>query len=258
MSHHKIEARNLHFTYPDGREAIRDLSFQILHGESVGIIGANGAGKSTLLLLLLGLLWPDRGDVLVGDVRLTKRTLPLIRQRLGLVFQDPDDQLFMPTVYDDVAFGPRNYQLDEKEVADRVRQALESVGVSHLQDRSSARLSGGEKRAAAIAAVLAMQPDVLLLDEPTAALDARARRQVINLLHTFSHTRIVTSHDLDLIYATCQRVLVIHEGKIAADGRTTDILTDEKMLAQCGLEMPLALQNCPRCGAAKPGHGSSK
>lgn len=251
MSHHKLEVRNLHFAYPDGQEAIRNMSFVIHHGESVGIIGANGAGKSTLLMLLMGVLFPDRGEVLVGDVHVTKKTLPLIRQRLGIVFQNPDDQLFMTTVYDDVAFGPRNYKLDEKEVESRVNQALEMVGITHLKDRAPFKLSGGEKRAAAIASVLSMQPDVLIMDEPSAALDPKSRRRIIRLLSGFGHTKIVTSHDLDMTYETCDRIIVIKDGEIAADGPKDEILTDAELLDRCGLEMPLSLQNCPVCRSQK-------
>jgi len=251
MSHHKLEVRDLHFAYPDGQEAIRTMSFVIHHGESVGIIGANGAGKSTLLMLLMGVLFPDRGEVLVGDVHVTKKTLPLIRQRLGIVFQNPDDQLFMTTVYDDVAFGPRNYKLDEKEVESRVNQALEMVGITHLKDRAPFKLSGGEKRAAAIASVLSMQPDVLIMDEPSAALDPKSRRRIIRLLNGFGHTKIVTSHDLDMTYETCDRIIVIKDGEIAADGPKDEILTDAELLDRCGLEMPLSLQNCPVCRSQK-------
>lgn len=251
MSHHKLEAKNLHFSYPDGYEAVKDISFTIHHGESVGIIGANGAGKSTLLLLMMGVLFPDSGEFLVGDVHVTKKTLPLIRQRLGMVFQDADDQLFMTTVYDDVAFGPRNYNLDEKEVESRVTEALELVGIPHLKNRASSRLSGGEKRAASIASVLSMQPDVLIMDEPTSALDPKSRRRVIHLMNRFEHTKIITSHDLDMVLDTCQRVIVIKEGRVAADGDAYEILTNEELLSDCGLEMPLSLQNCPVCGKNK-------
>ena len=251
MSHHKVEARNLHFSYPDGHEALKDVSFTIFHGESVGIIGVNGAGKSTILMLLMGILFPDSGDVLVGDVHLTKKTLPMIRQRLGMVFQNSDDQLFMTNVYDDVAFGPRNYKLDEKEVESRVMNALDLVGISDLKDRAPFRLSGGEKRAASIACVLSMQPDVLIMDEPTLALDPKARRRVIGLLNSFEHTKIITSHDLDLVLETCQRVIVVKNGKIAADGVTSEILTDRELLDNCGLELPLSIQNCPVCGKSK-------
>ncbi|MHC1717150.1 MAG: energy-coupling factor ABC transporter ATP-binding protein [Acidaminococcaceae bacterium] len=251
MSHHKVEVRNLYFLYPDGHEALQDISFTIFHGESVGIIGANGAGKSTILMLLMGILSPDSGEVLVGDVHLTKKTLPMIRQRLGMVFQNPDDQLFMTNVYDDVAFGPRNYKLDEEEVRIKVMNALELVGISDLKDRAPFRLSGGEKRAASIACVLSMQPDVLIMDEPTSALDPKARRRVISFLNSFAHTKIITSHDLDLVQETCQRVIVVKNGRIAADGTTSEILTDRELLDGCGLEMPLSVQNCPICGRTK-------
>ena len=251
MSHHKVEVRNLHFSYPDGHEALRDISFTIYHGESVGIIGANGAGKSTILMLLMGILFPDSGEVLVGDVHLTKKTLPMIRQRLGLVFQNPDDQLFMTNVYDDVAFGPRNYKLDEEDVNDRVMKALELVGISELKDRAPFKLSGGEKRAASIASVLSMEPDVLIMDEPTSALDPKARRRVIELLNSFKHTKIITSHDLDLVLETCKRVIVVENGKISADGASNEILTDRNLLDSCGLELPLSIQTCPICGDLK-------
>lgn len=251
MSHHKLEVRNIHFSYADGYEAIKNISFTIHHGESVGIIGANGAGKSTLLMLLMGVIFPDMGEVLVGDVRVTKKTLPMIHQRLGMVFQNPDDQLFMTTVYDDVAFGPRNYKLCEKEVAGLVEKALESVGISHLKDRAPFKLSGGEKRSAAIASILSMEPDVLIMDEPTSALDPKSRRRVMSLLKNFEHTKIITSHDLDMMFETCNRIIVIKEGEVAADGTTADILTNVELLESCGLEIPLSLQNCPICGAYK-------
>lgn len=172
----------------------------------------------------------------------------MIRQRLGMVFQDPDDQLFMTRVYDDVAFGPRNYKLDEKEVDEKVNRALEQVGISHLKDRAPFKLSGGEKRCAAIASVLSMEPDVLIMDEPTSALDPKARRKLINLLNTFEHTKVITSHDLDMVLDTCNRIMVIKNGEIIADGDAKKILSDKKLLENSGLEMPLSIQNCPICG----------
>jgi cobalt/nickel transport system ATP-binding protein len=175
----------------------------------------------------------------------------MIRQRLGMVFQDPDDQLFMTTVHDDVAFGPRNYQLDEQEVENRVVEALAQVGIPHLIDRAPFKLSGGEKRAAAIATVLSMKPDILIMDEPTASLDPKSRRRVIGLLKSFEHTKIITSHDLDMVFETCQRVIVIKDGLIAADGSVEEVLENQQLLDNCGLEMPLSLQNCPNCGASK-------
>lgn len=251
MSHHKIEVRNVHFSYPDGHQAIKGMSFTLFHGDSVGIIGANGAGKSTLLMLLMGLLFPSQGEVMVGDVQVTKKTLPMIRQRLGMVFQDPDDQLFMTTVYEDVAFGPRNYGLEEPEVERRVNKALEMVGIPHLKNRASFKLSGGEKRAAAIATVLSMEPDVLIMDEPTSGLDPKSRRKVMDMLKGFIHTKIITSHDLDMVFDLCPRVIVIKDGMIAADGPACEILTDARLLDSCGLELPLSMQNCPNCGKDK-------
>lgn len=251
MGSHKLEIRNLKFSYDDGKAAVNNISFTINSGESVGIIGANGAGKSTLLMLLLGIFFPDKGEILVDDVPVTKKTLEVIRKTLGMVFQDPDDQLFMTTVYDDVAFGPRNYKLSEIEVKERVEKALELVGILHLKDRAPFKLSGGEKRAAAIASVLSMQPEVLIMDEPTAALDPKARRRVIALLKSFQHTKIITSHDLDMVLETCERVIVMKEGKIVADEKTKDILCNIELLDSCGLELPLTLQNCPICGFLK-------
>ena len=251
MSHHKIEVTDLRFTYPDGHEAINGLSFLITHGQSVGIIGANGAGKSTLLMLLMGILFPTSGEIVVGDVKLTKKTLSHIRERLGMVFQDPDDQLFMTTVYDDVAFGPRNFKSDEKEVDIRVTEALDKVGILYLRDRAPFRLSGGEKRAAAIAGVLAMQPDVLIMDEPTGALDPKSRRRAINLMKSFEHTKIIASHDLDMIMEVCDRTILIQSGVIKADGVTRDIVTNVMLMDDCGLEVPQSIRNCPVCGSDK-------
>ena len=243
MSHHRLEVENLEFAYRCGRPVLDGISFLIRHGESVGIIGANGAGKSTLLLLLMGVLQPESGRIMVGDTLMTAKTLPQIRQRLGLVFQDPDDQLFMPTVYDDVAFGPRNSGMDEQEVKLRVTRALEETGIAELASRPPYRLSGGEKRSASIASILAMDPDILILDEPSSSLDPRARRRLIGLLGQFNHTRIITSHDLDLILETCSRTIILSHGKIAADGPTREILTNAELLEATGLELPLSLYN---------------
>jgi cobalt/nickel transport system ATP-binding protein len=251
MSHHKIEVKSINYKYADGHEAIRDMSFCIHHGESVGIIGANGAGKSTMLMLLMGIVFPNKGQILVGDVQVTKKTLPAIRQRLGMVFQNPDDQLFMPRVYDDIAFGPRNFGLDEKAVESRVMKALDMVGIVHLKDRAPFKLSGGEKRSAAIASVLSMEPDVLIMDEPSDALDPKSRRRVIRLLEGFEHTKIITSHDLDMILEICNRVIVIKNGSIAADGSAKEILSNAELLDECGLELPFSLQNCPICNSKK-------
>jgi cobalt/nickel transport system ATP-binding protein len=197
---------------------------------------------------LMGILFPSHGEIIVGDVPVTKKTLPLIRKTMGMVFQDPDDQLFMPTVYDDIAFGPRNYLLEEEKVESLVMKAIDMVGIGHLKERSTFKLSGGEKRAVAIAAVLAMEPDILVMDEPTAALDPKARRRVMSYLKGFKHTKLITSHDLDMVYELCDRTIVIKDGEIAADGPTSKILTDAGLMEACGLEVPLSIQGCPVCG----------
>lgn len=251
MSHHITEAKDLFYSYPDGHSAVKGISFRIHHGESVGIIGANGAGKSTLLMLLTGMIMPLKGEVVIGEVRLNKGTVSMIRQRLGMVFQNPDDQLFMNTVHEDVAFGPRNMMLDEVQVEERVNAALEEVGISHLRDRASFKLSAGEKRAAAVATVLSMSPDILILDEPTSFLDPRSRRRLINILKGFEHTKIVTSHDLDMVLELCRRVMVIKNGRVISDGPVKDILTNRELMEEAGLEISPSLQNCPVCGRVK-------
>ncbi|MBI5804454.1 ABC transporter ATP-binding protein [candidate division TA06 bacterium] len=251
MSHHITEAKDLFYAYPDGHQALNGISFRIHHGESVGVIGANGAGKSTLLMLLNGILTPSRGEVIIGEVKLNKDTINMIRQRLGMVFQNPDDQLFMTTVFDDVAFGPRNLKLDETQVKQRVTSALEQVGIVQLKDRAPFHLSAGEKRAAAIASVLSMSPDILILDEPTSSLDPRSRRRLMDTLKGFAHTKIITSHDLDMVLELCQRTIIIKDGRIISDGPTKDIITDKKLMEEAGLEVPMSLQNCPVCGGTK-------
>ncbi len=248
VSHHLVEARGLTHVYEDGTVALDQVSFRITHGESVAIIGANGAGKSTLLLHLNGHLHPTRGDVRIGDTPLTRETLPAIRRTVGLVFQDPDDQLFMPTVFDDVAFGPRNQGLPDAEVDRRVQDALERVGVWAVRSKPPYRLSGGEKKRVAIAGVLAMAPDILVMDEPTSGLDPHGRRQLIALLAEFKHTRIFTSHDLDMVLELCPRTIVLHAGAVMADGATREIFADDELLYRCMLERPLGMQACPVCG----------
>ncbi|GAB7027450.1 energy-coupling factor ABC transporter ATP-binding protein [Geotalea toluenoxydans] len=248
MSHHLVEVAELVHHYPDGTPALRGISFRISHGESVAVVGANGAGKSTLLLHLNGYLAPTSGAVRIGDFPLNDQTVREIRRTVGMVFQDPDDQLFMPTVYDDVAFGPRNLGFPDDEVDRRVTAALEKVGAGHLKGKPPYHLSGGEKRRAAIATVLSMEPAILVMDEPTTGLDPFARRQLISLVREFQHTRIIVTHDLDLVASLCERVIVLKEGMIAADGPTGDIFQDGELLASCRLEPPLSMQGCPRCG----------
>jgi len=242
MSHHIVEVRDLAYSYPDGTPALRGVSFRITHGEAVAIVGANGAGKSTLLQHLNGILVPQAGTVRVGDFPLTRATLEEVRRTVGMVFQNPDDQLFMPTVEDDVAFGPLNLGLPAEEVGPRVAEALATVGASRLANRPPYRLSGGEKRAVAIATVLAMDPSILVMDEPSSNLDPRARRALIGLLASFRHTRIIATHDLDLVLDLCPRTIVLHEGAVAVDGPTRLIFEDDLLLRRCHLERPLSRQ----------------
>lgn len=248
MSHHIVEAIAAEYEYPDKTKALQGISLRITHGESVAIIGRNGVGKSTLLSLLAGVALPTAGAVRIGDFPLNRNTLKAIRRSVGMVFQNPDDQLFMPTVHDDVAFGPLNLGFPPDEVNARVTAALETVGAAHLANRPPYKLSGGQKRAVAIATVLSMSPDILVMDEPSAGLDHQARRQLIELLLTFSHTKIVATHDLDLALDICARTILLSDGKIAADGLSRDILMDSALLAKHGLEKPLRLQGCPVCG----------
>jgi cobalt/nickel transport system ATP-binding protein len=248
MSHHIVAAERLFYRYPDGTEALRGVSFSIHHGEAVAVIGANGAGKSTLLLHLNGCLTPSEGTVRIGDYPVTRGTLPEIRRTVGTIFQDPDDQLFMPTVAEDVAFGPLNLGFPPAEVENRVETALSAVDALHLRNKPPYRLSGGEKRRVAIATVMAMTPDILVLDEPTAGLDPHARHQLIGLLEHFSHTRIIATHDLELVMKLCERVIVLHEGSIVADGVPEEIFRDVDLLERCRLEQPLSLRPCPHCG----------
>jgi cobalt/nickel transport system ATP-binding protein len=234
-----LQVQGLCFSYPDGTAALRGVDLRIGPGEAVALVGANGAGKSTLLQQFIGLLLPSAGQVWVGDLAVTQATLAAVRRRVGYVFQDADDQLFMPTVQEDVAFGPNNLKLPEAEVQQRVEAALGQVGALHLAQRPPWRLSGGEKRAVAIAGVLAMQPEVLLLDEPSAGLDPGARRRLIGLLGSCPQTRVVATHDLDLVLDACSRVLVLHQGRLAADGRPDAVFADATLLAKCQLEAPL-------------------
>jgi len=211
-----VQVQALHYSYPDGQSALRGVSFAIQSGETVGLIGSNGAGKSTLLLHLNGVLLPSAGQVWVQGLPVDGAHLVEVRRHVGMVFQDPDDQLFMSTVQEDVAFGPVNMGLAAGEVQARVAQALATVGASHLAARAPYRLSGGEKRSVALAGVLAMRPGVVVMDEPSAGLDPAARRRLIELLGSLDHTQLIATHDLDLVQDLCSRVLVMREGMIEA------------------------------------------
>ncbi len=231
-----IEVERLTVRYPGGIDALREISFSVASGESVAIVGANGAGKSTLLHALAGVIPASEGCIRVGGTKLNKRTLAEIRSKLGLVFQNPDDQLFMPVLREDIAFGPRNYGVNEEEVQYRVIQTLKALRIEHLTDRSPLRMSGGEKRIAAIATVLCMQPDALLFDEPSAFLDPKARRSLIQLLAQLKETKLIATHDLPLAADTCDRVLVLKNGQIVASGLPRELLFGERLMDECGLE----------------------
>ena len=248
MSHHLVETIDLCFSYPDSPPALNGVTMRITHGESVALVGGNGAGKSTLLLHLNGLLTPSSGQVRVGDIPVTPKTAARVRESVGMVFQQADDQLFMPTVREDVAFGPLNMGLPQEEIDRRVAQALRDVNAAALADKMTHHLSGGEKRAVSLAPVLSMSPDILVLDEPSANLDPASRRTLINLLRRFSHTKIIATHDLDMVMDLCTRCIVMKDGSILADAPVPDIFADCALLEEARLEQPLSycLRHCGR------------
>lgn len=233
--HHSIEIESLSFSYPDGHAALRDISLSIAPGEKVALVGPNGAGKSTLLLHLNGIL-TGAGRVTVSGLRVESTTLGRVRAAVGMVFQNPDDQLFSPTVFDDVAFGPIYQGLSTEEVQKRVTAALEAVGMQSYTRRVSHHLSMGEKKAIAIATVLSMEPEVLVLDEPTAGLDPRARRTLIRRLQDLDMTMLVASHDLAMVREAFPRMIIMDEGRVVADGSAAELLADDALLQAHGLE----------------------
>jgi cobalt transport protein ATP-binding subunit len=238
MSGTSVSASGLHFAYPDGRVALKGVSFSVAAGERLAILGPNGAGKTTLALHLNGLLRAGRGNIDIGGLELSDETVAEIRRRVGMVFQDPEDQLFMPTVGEDVAFGPANLGLEGDALASRVEEALAEVEASDLAPRVPHHLSGGEQRRASLATVLAMRPDVLVLDEPGAGLDPAGRREVISTLQGLDITQIVVTHDLPLALELCPRSVIMDGGTVVADGPTPELLADRGLLGRHRLEMP--------------------
>ena len=236
-----IAFQNVSFSYDGTVPVVEDLSFSISSGESVGLIGANGAGKSTIMKLMLGLL-TGQGKIFVGDLEMNKQNLPKIRQTVGFVLQDSDNQMFMPTVYEDMIFGPRNYGLTKEQAEARVDRVLNQLGLAEQKHRYNHKISRGEKRMAAIATILAMEPEVILMDEPSTALDPVNRRTVINTIHQLPQTKLIASHDLDMILDTCQRVILLSRGKIVADGSADAILRDRALLEANRMELPFCLQ----------------
>lgn len=243
-----IHARGLEYRYPDGQPALRGIDLEVRHGERVAVLGPNGAGKTTLMLHLNGTL-RGAGSLEVAGVEVGPKTLPELRARVGLVFQDPDDQLFMPTVGEDVTFGPRNLGLDRERAADRAAEALRAVRMSGAMDRAPHQLSMGERRRVAIATVLAMEPRLLVLDEPSANLDPRARRELLAVLDSLAGTMLVTTHDLPLAAQLCERAVILDGGRIAADGPCGDLLGDPELLAAHDLELPAGFDLAELLGA---------
>lgn len=235
--HHTIDVKDLHFSYPDGQSALRGVNMFISPGEKVALVGPNGAGKSTLLLHLNGIL-RGQGEVLVCGRQVTADNLGEVRAAVGLVFQDPDDQLFSPTVFDDVAFGPLYMGMTSEAVEEKVDYALGAVGMRGSERRVPHHLSGGEKKRVAIATVLAMDPEVLVLDEPTAGLDPRTRRGLIRLMQELPQTMLVSTHDMALVAEGFKRTIVIDDGRVVADGATAEIMADHQFLEAHGLEAP--------------------
>lgn len=242
MSHIHIDLEHVNYSYDTSHPVLKDITFTAHEHDAIGLIGANGVGKSTLLKLLVGLNLNYEGSIRVEDIPVEKNTLPLIREKIGYVFQDSDSQLFMSTVRDDIAFAPRNYGLSEEEVCRRVDSALERIHIEHLKDRQIYKLSGGEKKMVSIATILSMTPDIILMDEPSIALDPGNRRRLIHILNDFDHLKIIASHDLDMILDTCNRVILMSEGRIIRDGDTMQILSDKELLEKYGLELPFCMQ----------------
>jgi cobalt/nickel transport system ATP-binding protein len=238
-----IHIRNLCYAYPDGNQALTNVNIDIEEGVTTAVVGANGAGKSTLLSLMVGIFEAKDGVIQIGGVPVQKNRLEEIRRKVGFVFQNPDDQLFMARVYDDIAFGPRNFGCSSDEVREMAEGAIQMMGIGHLRNRAPHKLSGGEKRNVAIAAVLAMKPQVLLFDEPSSFLDPKSRRNFIRAMGGLLHTKMIATHDLDLVLDLCEKVFILKKGEVFADGKPMELFADRELMEESGLEIPLSLQN---------------
>ncbi len=235
-----LEFKDVSFAYESGVPVLENLSFTVRDGETVGLIGANGAGKSTIMKAMLGLI-QVQGEIAVDGIPVNNKNLPLIRQKLGFVLQNSDHQMFMPTVYEDMRFAPGNYGLSREETEERIQRVLAQLNLEELKNRYNHKISGGEKRMAAIATILVMKPEVLLMDEPTTALDPVNRRTVIHAINSLPQTKLIASHDLDMILDTCDRVILLNRGKIVADGDAQTILRDQALLEANHMELPFCL-----------------
>ena len=238
MSTPILDVRGLAHAYPDGHQALFGVDLHVHPGERVALLGPNGAGKTTLVLHLNGTLAAGAGEVLISGLPVTRANLPEIRRRVGIVFQDPDDQLFMTSVAQDVAFGPRNLGLGEDEVRRRVDDALAAVGMSEVADRPPHHLSFGQKRRVAVATVLAMQPEILVLDEPSSNLDPASRRELAEIVDGLAITVLMVTHDLPYALQLCERSVVLSQGRVVADGATRELLSDEGLMREHRLELP--------------------
>lgn len=230
-----LTINNVTVEYPDGTKAINNLSLNVKSEEKLALIGANGAGKSTLMLAIEGIL-DSTGEIKIDDLVVDSKNIVKVRQQVGMLFQNPDDQLFMATIYDDIAFGPRNAGLDEESVKYRVEDRLKLLNIENLKDKTALKLSGGEKRMAALATVLAMKPSVMLLDEPTAFLDPKARRNLINVLNSLPHTMLIATHDLTFAKEVCREAVVIKDGNFFAKGNCDEILYNQELMDEGGIE----------------------
>lgn len=234
-----ISIKNLNVEFSDKTVALKDINITIENEKCIGIIGANGAGKSTLLSSVMGLVPVKSGEIEIDGVISGKKTISLIRKKVGMVFQNPDDQLFMPTVYEDLMFGPKNYGMDTEKAEAYAEKILEKMGISHLKERYTHKLSWGEKRKVAIACVLMLEPSIMLLDEPTSFLDPKSRTNLMKLLTELDCTKIITTHDLDMALDICDRIIIIRAGEKAADGEPVMLLKNKTLLEECNLELPL-------------------
>lgn len=234
--------KQLGVRYQDGKQALNNINLQLNAGETVGLIGANGAGKSTLFKAIVGIMLPETGSIIVDGVTVLKKNLSSIRQKVGMVFQNPEDQLFLANVYDDIAFGLRNAGMEENEIQERIIRILEAFGIGHLRNKNSSRLSGGEQRLVAIATVMVMEPQMILFDEPTAFLDPKTRRSLMKEINKIQVSKIIATHDLDMALELCDRIIILKDGKIFADGKAKVLLADSELMENAGLELPLCMQ----------------
>jgi cobalt/nickel transport system ATP-binding protein len=241
MTSRALEIRNATYKYPDGTLAIEDVSFAVSPNEAVALVGPSGAGKTTLMLCIIGFLELERGEILVKDLTVGKKTLKQVRRQVGMIFQNADDQLFMPTLYEDVAFGLLNKGIQRDDLSQTVKKALADRGLNGMEEKFPGHLSGGQKRLASLAGVLVMEPKILLLDEPSSNLDPKSRRQLIEQLDDLDNARVLASHDLEMVLDLCTRVLVLDRGRLVAEGDPAEILADERMMESCSLEVPHSL-----------------